>query len=66
MDVAGLTLNGLPILNGLMTDTYDIFNCGYYDGYNGLSPDPSLAWSDWYWWGFDDGEDDYDEDYGCC
>ena len=40
------------------------YEIGYEDGYYGREPDPFLYWSRDYWDGYEDGDLDYEEDYG--
>ena len=42
-----------------MLDRTDIYWCGYYDGYYDLETDKSISWCEAYWYGIEDGDDDY-------
>ena len=40
-------------------DADDLYLCGYYDGYYDLPTDRSISWSEDYWYGIHDGDNDW-------
>ena len=41
------------------SDADEIYLAGYYDGFYDLDTDRSVSWSEDYWYGIRDGEEDY-------